>query len=303
MALAINNYPAEMNKNFIVTLDLISKLFNIAFKFGAAVGGGVLLFYCMRIGYVPKGVNIGDGLILILLAVSFGGLYLFFVLSLTSLGILMHPIWSALQRVFLFLFKIYTKVTNRTIRYMPFEIEKGDFSVFVFALFGILFVYEYGKSDIKTLLTLLLSAWGCALLWTSFRKSLSETSTIVFKKETDKSSENYSYSFQSILLAAIIFLPLLVSGVSGRLLDGAMRLVRIRIDNAVVHVKQPYVDYAKEFGVIGKKSNLGKNFSKFENAVILFNGVGRFVVLELHGKDDVLKKLIIPSENVFIING
>jgi outer membrane porin protein LC len=43
---------------------------------------------------------------------------------------------------------------------------------------------------------------------------------------------------------------LLVGGVTGQFLDGVMRLVNVRNDTAVVHIKAPYIQYAKEYGKV-----------------------------------------------------
>ena len=284
-------------------LDLLNKLLSLAFKLGVVVGGAVLLFYCWKIGYFPQDVSVGDGLLFILLAIAFGGVYLFFVVSLTSLGLSLRPVWHGLQKLFLLLLKAYERVSGRTASYTPFTIEKGGFELFIFAIFGLFFIWAFSFSDIKVLATLVLCVWGCALLWSTYQQNSREIDLLERRDNlADEDSKRLKrlVDFQPFLLGMILVVPLLIGGVSGKLLDGAMRLANVRADAAVVHVKEPYVKYAAEFGVKGQQSNFGSDYSKFEKTSILFNGFGKNIVIEVEGKDG-RATLVVPSDHAYIV--
>ena len=117
-------------------LDVIGKILSLAFKLGVVVGGAVLLFYCWKIGYFPQDASVGDGLLFILLAIAFSGAYLFFVVCLTSLGLLLRPVWHGLQSLLVLLLKGYEKITGKTARYNTFAIENGGRELFVLHCLG-----------------------------------------------------------------------------------------------------------------------------------------------------------------------
>ncbi len=93
-------------------------------------------------------------------------------------------------------------------------------------------------------------------------------------------------------------IPLLVGGVSGKLLDGSMRVINVRTENATVHIKDPYNKYVKQLGVLSEKSSFGNNFIKLKNITILLNGVGKHYVLRVRTKKNQSVKLVIPQEYI-----
>ncbi|MBD2783996.1 hypothetical protein ID858_07990 [Xenorhabdus sp. DI] len=62
---------------------------------------------------------------------------------------------------------------------------------------------------------------------------------------------------------SLLVIPLVIGGVSGKLLDGAMRLANVRTNATVEHIKEQYVKYATEYGLKGKKSDFGSEYAKF----------------------------------------
>ncbi len=284
-------------------LDVINKMLSLAFKLGVVLGGAVLFFYCWRIGYFPQDVSIGDGFLFMLLAIAFGGVYVFFVMSLTSLGILLRPLWHLLQSLFLLLLKGYEKVTGKETKYTPFVIEKGGLELLVFATFGLFFILGGSLSDIKVLLTLVMCTWGCAFLWSSYQQNSREIDQLENKESvTEEEAKRLARlnNFQPVALGIILVIPLLIGGVSGKLLDGVMCLANVRADTATIHIKEPYVKYASEYGLKGQKSDFGVQYVKYENASILFNGFGKNIVVEVGGSDGVVS-LVIPADHAHII--
>lgn len=284
-------------------IDIANNLLNLVFKLGVALGGGVFVLYCWRIGYFPQDVSVGDGLLLILLAVTFGGFYLFFVACLICLGIMLRPVWHGLQKMYIFSLNIFNKRTGKSITYTPFVIERMRPELFIFALFGLFFVIGFGLPDIKTSATLLLCTWGSALMWSFYQQNTQnifmlkhkETLTDDELKQLKKFSSN-----QMFFIAILLILPLVIGGVTGKLLDGTMRLANIRTEAAVIHIKEPYAKYAQEYGLKGEKSNLGAEYSKFSNVTILFNGFGKNVVMEVK-KPEGAVSFVIPADQMYIV--
>lgn len=284
-------------------LDVLGKILSLTFKLGVVLGSVVLLFYCWRIGYFPQDVAIGDGLLFILLAIAFGGMYLIFTICLTSLGLVLRPIWLGFQKVFLLILRIYERVTGKPSKYTPFTIEKAGWELYIFAFLGGIFVWGFSLSDIKVSVTLGLSVWGCALLWSYYQKNSQEIEQLERNEViTDDESKRLAglAEFQPILLGIILMVPLVIGGVSGKLLDGAMRLANVRADSAVIHIKEPYMTYASEHGLKGEKSSFGSEFIKFNEAAVLFNGFGKHAVIQAGGKESVVS-LAIPSTHIYII--
>src|SRR5699024_10521964 len=95
-ALALQGKIVKKIEELDKKLDVLGKILSFSFKLGVLVGGSVLLFYCWKIGYFPQDASVGDGFLFIILAIAFGGVYLFFVMCLTSLGLLLRPVWHGL---------------------------------------------------------------------------------------------------------------------------------------------------------------------------------------------------------------
>ncbi|MDZ7320155.1 hypothetical protein N4G41_00715 [Kosakonia sacchari] len=284
-------------------LDIANNLLNLIFKLGVALGGGVFVLYCWRIGYFPQDVSVGDGLLLILLAVTFGGFYLFFVASLVCLGITLRRVWQELQRLYSFSVNIFNKRTGKNITYTPSAIERMHPELLIFAAFGLFFVIGFGISDIITSATLLLCAWFSALMWRDYQQNAQNIFMLKHREPlTDDELKRLKKlsSNQPFFIAILLILPLVIGGVTGKLLDGTMRLANIRTEAAVVHIKEPYAKYAEEYGLKGEKSNLGTEYSKFSNVSILFNGFGKNVVME-NKKPGGVVQFVVPADQVYVV--
>lgn len=285
-------------------LDMISKALSLAFKLGVILGGAVFLSYCWRIEYFPRDVSVGDGLLFIMLAIAFGGIYLFFTLCLTNLEILLRQLWHGRKSVFHYALKLFNKVTNKNIEYKPFRIEQCGVSNCVFTVFGLLFVCGFSQNNLKIFTTLMLSTLVCAFMWSTHQQNSIEIRSIESKddsSEDEKAKAERLRSHQLLWLIVIVSTPLFIGGVSDKLLDGAMRLANVRTEKAVVHIKEPYITYASESGVTGSKSNFGEKYTRIEDVNVLFNGFGGNVVIKAKSGSNNYVNLTIPADHVHII--
>lgn len=284
----------------------ISDTLSLAFKLGLLCGGSILLSYSWRIGYLPKNITLSDGLLLISLATMFGLVYLFFVLSITSLGILLGPVWHGLQRAFLPIAKIHAKIKKKKVGYPWFTIEKSILPITIFAISGLLFVIGAALESALSAVHLLLCAWVCAFIWSYHQQNARKINNVILLNATTETCREHKESLrrlQYITLAALLFVPLFYGGATGLLLDGVMRLSNFRVDLASVHIKQPYVLFAKEHGLNGSESKFGADFEKFENIKVLLSRIGTDVVLESQDSAGAKKTIIIPANHVYIVTG
>ena len=93
-------------------------------------------------------------------------------------------------------------------------------------------------------------------------------------------------------------MPLAVGGVSGQLLDGAMRLARVRIEGALIHVKPPY---AALFPAHLQAHDVATppGYTSFRGAALLWTGLGTSTVVQF--QDAPRKRILdIPNDSMIV---
>ena len=93
-------------------------------------------------------------------------------------------------------------------------------------------------------------------------------------------------------------LPLFVGGVSGELLDAAMRFAHVRIENPVIYVKEPFASLLPE-GLLSKTRYPLKDYAAFDGTIVLFKGFGKTTVISFQD-GSTIRKLEIPNEQLII---
>jgi hypothetical protein len=259
--------------------------------------------YCWRIGYFPQDISVGDGMLFILLAIASGGLYLFFIMSLTSLGYGVKYIGLVIKYGWDWLQEYRRVAAGQAASTTPLSLPPFRFDLWIFAAFGVLFITLLSHSDLLTAILLTVCAPCCLWLWGKSQKNAKAIVELDQKRNKTQEELKRLKNMRTMQpLGFVIFLaaPLLVGGVTGQFLDGVMRLVNVRNDTAVVHIKAPYIQYAKEYGIKGQASAFGSDYARFDKSAILFNGFGKNVVVEMTNSDGPVS-LVIPSESIFII--
>ena len=284
-------------------LEIANKALSLGLKFGIMIGGAVLLSYCWNIGYFPQDVSVGDGLLFIMLAIAFGGVYFLFVVGLTCLGLTLRPIWHGGQEAYVWLLNKYNWAFRKNRQYDRFTIIEAGAEHLIFALFGLIFVFGFGSLDLIVVGSLALVIFGCALMWSTHQRN--ESIIIDIEKRKDATEEEKSRAFylkkhQKFLLLVLMVIPLLFGGASAKLVDGAMRLSNIRAEKVTLHIKEPYQKYASEYGLKGAQSAFGEDYEKFEDISILFNGFGKNAVIT-HNEIRHAANLVIPSDHIIVI--
>lgn len=282
-------------------LEIIDMSLGIAAKIGITVGSLILVCYCWSIDFFPKDISVGDGLLFIFVAVGFGTVYLFFVASLTSLGVLLRPLWYVLQSSGIWIGERWAKLRNKTLSYEPFDLKPGGLEHLTFAAFGLILVTLFSIKDVSRLPTLLLASFGCALLWSSYQDvdaKLRKISSSPQPSDGERERIPRLEKSKALLPWLIISIPLLIGGVSGEMTSGTMRLLMLRNDDATAHIKKPYATILSTSGITGAKSEIGDDYLRYEHAEILFSGLGSTTVVSLKNLNGSSMKLTIPSDHI-----
>lgn len=285
-------------------IAFFSEVLSLAFKFGLLFGGAILLFYGWGIGYIPKDISLSDGLLFTSLAIMFGLVYLFFVLSITSLGIFLRPIWHGLQNTLLQVVTAYKKLRKKKFVYQAFIIEKGKTPFLFFAFPGFLFFIGVASQNLFAAFQLTLCTWACAFLWSVYQQANRKINSFVVVDDLttiDNERIKRLKVSQFFVLLALLVVPLIYGGTTGVIVDGVMRLSNFRVDLADVHIKQPYVTFANEHGLVGQPSIFGADFQKFDKVKVLLHRVGTDVVIERLNDKGRSQTLIIPADHIYII--
>ncbi len=284
-------------------LEIVDKSLGIAAKLGITIGSMVLLYYCWSIDFFPRDVSVGDGLLFIFVAIGFGVVYLFFVASITSLGILLRPFWHLFQSCYIWIGKRWAKLVKKPFSYEPFELKPGGIEHLVFAVFGLVLVALFTIKDITRFPTLLLASFGCALLWSSYQNVDGKLRKIASNPQLSEEEREHMPRLEkskALLPWLIIAIPLVIGGIYGEMTNASMRLLNIRNDSATAHIKKPYATILTASGIAGAKSELGDDYLRYENAEILFSGLGSVAVVAITNPNGASMKLSIPSDFILL---
>jgi hypothetical protein len=301
--------PENSLKTVESQVDFASKSLSLAFKFGVLIGGACLVFYCYRLHYFPVGLTVADGVLLIIVATSFGIVYGLFVICMTALGLWFTPLLRPLQSL---IHRLRQKRSKR-VRGEPIELATPDLCAFVFGLLGILFIYFMGKSEPSAILTLLATSLLLGLIYAIHREASanidkirkSERASIIPGEnepkllDSDTSKNRYAKALSTL---AMFVIPLVVSGVSGVLLDGGMRFANIRKTESFVLLRAPYSNLIPpSFLTNAKDFPSFPDYKTFERVEVVFSGLGQKTVLEFQGEKK-RHRLEIPNEYIYVLS-
>lgn len=281
-------------------IDFISKILTVAFKLGIFLGGGCIISYFLRIGYIPQDLSIGDGLLFLMAAVCFGLLYGLVIAMFASLGIVLYILfqltlnklckseaaplifpsyflWTTVPLTGLAVLLIY--ILDLKDKALYFEMPGLSFMLFLLCAF-----YAYCENKIKKSerdKTFNLPAWENGKL-----------------PQQDK--PELLRKFQLLISAAIIFAPLIFfRSVTGLILDMSMKKANIRIESSSIYIKNPHALLIPKTLVSTKMDTL-TDYTAFEKVTVLFNGFGKTTVVSFdNGKGT--RQLEIPNDQLIIV--
>lgn len=238
-------------------------------------------------------------------AACFGVIYAFFIASLVSLGITLSP---AIRAVFKFLVWVVNKFKKR--KAVPAHaLAPFEWLAVLYALFAIFIILLFGSKDSKIYWSLPLLSIGLYFFYSVYLSCDNKIKQIeAIKNSVVHTDEKEGVAqlgdpeklrtLQLFSLAAVIAVPLLFGGVSGQLLDAAMRLAHVRIEKPIAYIKEPYSVLLPK-SLTSKDRNSPKNFTAFDGIVILFKGFGKTTVISF-SDGATTRKLEIPNNQIIV---
>ncbi|MCW1834170.1 hypothetical protein OLZ33_19510 [Pantoea ananatis] len=226
--------------------EKINEVLKILFKISLIIGGLVMISYCYFINFFPYDLSIGDGLLFIGLALSFGIIYLFLITLFSCVGFKLRGLLivitksiTKIKRMEKYEEDLFSLIPKRTEMVLWFPAMLGWFIIIKLASPNNI------SKTITSLFILIFLSWLSAHCISSYWE--------IKKEEFSNPEVPKKNSTQLKLIYLIVFLifPLLSEGVLSTMSTGAMRLMKIRQDLVTVHISNPYVQFAIEAGAKG----------------------------------------------------
>jgi len=288
-------------------LELINIGLNTAFKLTAGSGIIIVIIYCIKIGQFPREISFGDGIIFTAISVIFGFFYFVSVYLFICLGAYtVKPMFYICKKIEFFI-NLYRSKTGLKPKYIRTPVLKTAHNNKLFASFGLLIIFFsiHQWVDVLAWLTCIFCSHVCL---DKYSNTIRIKSNIKNKSpETITSRERshlqYIESKKILLVCTVVLLitPLIITDIGYTIINGTMRLAKIRDENTTIYVSSPYVELLDEQGIHGAKSTIAGGFKKYEHSKILLNSFGPENIVEF----DINKKrhvLSIPRDKMYIIN-
>lgn len=289
-----------MDKN----IDLIAKALSLASKIAILIGGACVFIYSININHFPWGLSVGDGVLFIFTAACFGMLYSCFSACLVALGVFMSPILKLIVKLLLWV--VNRKRKKKLVPIHP--LAPFEWPVILPALLAIILIYWFGKQDPSVYWTLPLVSVAQYSFYSIYVSStvnignieITKAQMVVMKEsmaQDIKNDPDILRKNQIFCIAVILIIPLF-SGVSGSLIEAAMRFAHVRVDKPVLYIKAPYAKLIP-VNYISRDQDVSIEFTKFKDVIVLFKGFGKTTVISF--KDGpVLRKLEVPNDLIIV---
>ncbi|HEK1686077.1 TPA: hypothetical protein SMR42_002434 [Pseudomonas putida] len=289
------------------TAESLLKLTGTALKFSIALGSACVIIYALRIGHFPKGLTLGDGLLFMLAASCFGVVYAMFAGCLVSLGIALSIV---IRPTFKFIFKCIQKKTNPK-KEIKYEMAPFHWGATPFALVAIVLIWLFGQRDIVAYWNLPLLSIALYIFYSIAKSAGAQyrqherllNSAIVTPEKDELQSSGKAGKQKSAYLVSVtlvMLLPLVMGGVSGLLIDGAMRMAQVRLEHATLYVKSPYSALIPD-ALEAKELKTPEGYKAYADITVQFKGFGNTTVIAF--KDGALRRqLDIPNDQIIVEN-
>lgn len=287
------------------TTESLLKICSAALKFTIGLGSACVIIYALRIGHFPQGVTLGDGLLFLLAACCFGAVYVLFVASLTSLGICMSIVLRPLFRGFFAL----TQRKESNPKKMKYELARFHGAAIPFAVIGVVLILVFGQQEKAaywqlTLLSIALYIFYSIAKGADEKRKSNERllNTLIhtpekasLQKTGNAEQEKSAYL---VSLTVMMLTPILFGGVSGQLIDTAMRLAQVRIEKPTLYLKAPYSSLIPDT-LIAKDSKAPEDYKAYTGVTVEFKGFGSSTVIAFpDGK--INRQLEIPNNQIIV---
>lgn len=288
------------------TTESFLKLISSALKFSIGLGSACVILYALRIGHFPQGLTLGDGLLFLLAACCFGAVYILFVVCLISLGIFLSFL---IRPLLIFIVEFVQKKRTGQHKKITLELVRFHWGSVPFALAALLLIFGFGRRDIVAYWNLPMLSIALYVFYSiaktagaKYRSHERLLNTMIELPEKDalrrsghaeKEKNAYLISIGMVMLT-----PLAVGGVSGQLIDGAMRLAQIRIENATIYIKAPY-NTLMPSGLIAKEVKTPEKYTAYSGVTAQFRGFGNSTVIAFLD-EKVKRQLDIPNDHIIL---
>lgn len=287
------------------TSESLLKICGAVLKFTIGLGSACVIIYALRIGHFPQGVTLGDGLLFLLAACCFGAVYILFVASLTALGICMSFVLRPMFRA------VFAWAQRKELKpkKMKYELARFHGAAIPFAVIAVLMILVFGQQEQAaywqlTLLSVALYIFYSIAKGADAQRRSNERllNTLIHTPEkallqktgnVEKERSAYLVSITVMMLTPILF-----GGVSGQLIDTAMRVAQVRIESATLYLKAPYSSLIPE-ALIAKDLKAPEGYKAYAGLTVEFKGFGSTTVIAFSdGK--VRRQLDIPNSQIIV---
>lgn len=286
-------------------MDLMTKTLALVSRTAILIGGSCIFAYSLRINHFPQEMSLGDGFLFIFTAACFGIIHLIFIACLISLGICLSPILRKAFDVVIWAINLRrrTKI-SQTHTLAPFE-----WSSIIPAFFSVIFIVGFGRQDASAYWSLPSLAIILYLFFSVYKSSESKLKKIElvkrslvlteqqFDSSTSLDQDNLKRD-QMFCIFSVLAIPLILGGVSGQLIEAAMRFAHIRVENPTLYIKDPYASLVPKALISVTKTTLNE-YSTFIGVKVLFKGFGKTTVVSFQD-GNTTRMLEIPNELIII---
>lgn len=245
--------------------EACNALLNLFYKFGILAGASIVMVYCIRLGFHPKDMSVGDALLFLFSLFSFASIEIIGLLygAASSLWLVCMLAWvtgkfathkfplkddsDRNKQSELFLSKVVVIIGEiKRLKWLLPETQKrlkaslnNGFlivvSIFLFLLFGLTcFNIMYKKEITHPIAIFMLGFWvaGFILLLATALESAPT------KNESNEQSASEKRWLPRLYFLAAIFCIPLVIGSPGYMLEMSMQLIGLRVENMPVQVSE-----------------------------------------------------------------
>lgn len=264
-------------------IEAASRALGLLFKLGVGAGALLMFAYCSSIGFYPTGVEVGDGLFFVAIALCFGFSYTLVVMFLGSAGAVLSTV---LKPLFVLMEKKFAKDVGKVRRLQPFKLTAEYTPVWIVGTLALVFMVAYAIKDAEAALML----FGAAVVMAVGLAGLSPMAD---------SGEQQRPALKFMLALYIYFAPLLVGGLFGNVLDQTFRLAGVRLESVSLYLDTEFYRDIVENGEIPNDDLTGR-FQKLENAEVLFTGVGSSSLVKIKQNGGNGRVFVIPNDQFHI---
>lgn len=282
-------------------IDRMSKIATAIAKLGVVIGALCITIYSLRIHHFPQDLSLSDGLLLFMMGSCFGIIYLLIIISFMNLGIVFSPIIKLIFKLIAWISNSFT--SKKTV--VKYQLAPFNWTSIPLSVVAIILIFKLGEKEPFLYFSLSILTVGLYLFYSIYMSCAEKIKnnhalvTDVNKSMTNKFECEHNKRVQLISLFVIVFTPLFASGISGAILDAAMRATNIRIESSTVYIKEPYSSLIPK-DLILDNLMAPKEYIALNKATILFTGFGKNTIISFNN-DRKVEKIKIPNDHIIIV--